>query len=368
MDDLETQLHRYADQIEDAVGEVTVAAGPVASPASARRSPLLLAAAAVAVLLIGAVALVLRGGTETAPPAGGEGESVDEVEVLESLPPEDLELVVVPDATALAVDDARSLLLSAGLVFVVEFEPNGEVPANRVFAQDPASGESVEPGTAVVLRVSSGAASTVPSVIGLPREEAISTLQGLGYQVAIFVTAQPQGTGLVIGQVPAPGATLVPGETVELSVSGGPEVVPVPDVEGLEVVSALNALSGAGFRIDPTQLAEPSAQIAEGRVVRTIPEANALLADGSLVAIVVSTGEGTIEVPLVTDLFADTAITTLRNQGLEVVTRFEVVPDGSVSVGRVLAQLPEPFDEVPVGTTVTITVGESAPVTTTTTP
>ena len=47
---------------------------------------------------------------------------------------------------------------------------------------------------------------------------------------------------------------------------------------------------------------------------------------------------------------------------------FEQVPAGSPNVGRVMAQDPEPFEEVEVGLFVTITVGEAAPTTTTTPP
>lgn len=66
------------------------------------------------------------------------------------------------------------------------------------------------------------------------------------------------------------------------------------------------------------------------------------------------------QVPAVTDLFADTAIQTLRNAGLDVATVFERVEPGSPAVGRVIAQAPAPFEQVAAGTIVTITVGESA--------
>ena len=42
------------------------------------------------------------------------------------------------------------------------------------------------------------------------------------------------------------------------------------------------------------------------------------------------------------------------------------VPEGSPSVGRVISQSPGAFEEVEIGTVITITVGEAAPPTTTT--
>ena len=142
----------------------------------------------------------------------------------------------------------------------------------------------------------------------------------------------------------------------------------MPDVEGLDLVAAINLIRDAGFNVDPNQQTEASEEIEEGLVIRTNPEANTLVAAGSQVSVIISTGFPTIEVPAVTDLFADTAITTLRGKGLEVATVFETVPEGSPSVGRVIAQSPAAFEEVEVGTVITITVGEAAPPTTTEAP
>ena len=281
--------------------------------------------------------------------------------------PDETALVDVPNVDGLDVEDARAALLEANLNFTVEFEANNDVPVNQVFGQDPVSGQRVDPGTSVTLRVSSGTADTVPNVIGETQESATAILQDLGYTVTVNMETSPQDAGTVIGQNPAANVRLAPGEAVEISVSSGPEVVPVPDVGGLDLVAAINALNAAGFNVDPNQVEEPSEEIEEDRVIRTNPEANTLVADGSLISIVVSTGLPTIEVPQVTDLFADTAITTLRNQGLEVATVFEQVPAGSVGIGRVLSQAPGAFEEVEVGTVITITVGEAAPETTTTT-
>jgi len=279
------------------------------------------------------------------------------------------ELIDVPDVEGIDVQTAREVLLEAGLGLPeVSFESNNEIPANQVFGQDPPSGERVEPDTVVALRVSSGTADTVPNVIGETQESATSILQGLGYTVTVVTTTSPQDAGTVISQTPASGAALAPGQPVEISVSSGPEVVPVPDVEGLDLVAAINLIRDAGFNVDPNQQTEASEEIEEGLVIRTNPEANTLVAAGSQVSVIISTGFPTIEVPAVTDLFADTAITTLRGKGLEVATVFETVPEGSPSVGRVIAQSPAAFEEVEVGTVITITVGEAAPPTTTEAP
>lgn len=279
-----------------------------------------------------------------------------------------VDVVDVPSVEGLDVQKARELLLEAGLAQPdVEFETNDEVPVNQVFAQNPPPGERVEPNSVVTLRVSSGTADTVPSVIGSLREEAVATLQEFQYVVTEVTSGSPQDAGTVISQSPSPGSVLAPGSPVEITVSTGPEVMPVPDVEGLDVIAAVNALREQGFIVNPTQIEEPSEEIEVGKVTRTEPAAAQLVAVGSQISIVVSTGLPTVQVPAVTNLLADSAIQALRNVGLEVVDIPGEVPAGSPSVGRVIAQDPAPFEEVEIGFVVTITVGEAAPETTTTT-
>ncbi len=58
---------------------------------------------------------------------------------------------------------------------------------------------------------------------------------------------QPAGT--IIGQEPAAGAMYRPGQTVIVRVSTGPQLVPVPNVIGMSVQQATQALQAAGFQV-----------------------------------------------------------------------------------------------------------------------
>jgi len=58
---------------------------------------------------------------------------------------------------------------------------------------------------------------------------------------------QPQGT--ITGQQPAPGATFLPGQTVVVTVSTGPQIVTVPDPIGMSVEQATQVLQSAGFQV-----------------------------------------------------------------------------------------------------------------------
>jgi beta-lactam-binding protein with PASTA domain len=70
----------------------------------------------------------------------------------------------------------------------------------------------------------------------------------------------------------------------------------------------------------------------------------------------------------VVSLTQESATVALQGAGFEVNVRFQELPANSPNAGRVISQSPPPDDEVPVGTAVTIVIGEAeVPVETTTT-
>lgn len=72
-------------------------------------------------------------------------------------------------------------------------------------------------------------------------------------------------------------------------------------------------------------------------------------------------GPDAVAVPAVTQLFADSAMATVRAAGLEPIIQFELVPSGSANVGRIISQEPAPFETLPLGSEVILVVGESSP-------
>ncbi len=272
-------------------------------------------------------------------------------------------VVEVPNMIGTGVQSAREVLIELGLGFDVEFEPNAGVPANEIFDQEPPAGQRVDPEFVVILNVSTGSEQTVPNVIGESMSSATDILQGLGYAVKISNSTSPQDAGIVIGQYPGSGAALEPGEEVELNVSSGPEVKPIPVTEGMTVIAATTVLSEAGFQVSTVVIEEASEDIEDGLVVRTEPSFNTLIAIGAPVSIVVSTGYPTVRVPTLTGLPRDSATGSLRNVGLEPLIE-ERDADPS-QVGNVIEQVPDPNVEVELGSEITIIIGRT-PATTTT--
>ena len=198
--------------------------------------------------------------------------------------------VSVPNVVNRPVEDARRALLDADLVVgeITQME-DPDVAAGVVLEQRPGANELVEEGTAVDLTVSSGAAPVaVPSVEGLRQNDAQGRLETVGL-VPRFIPEESSDVdeGVVISQRPAADDLVPPGSTVELRVSTGPPLAPVPPVVGLDQATAINLLSDAGFR---PQVRSQEAPQPSGTVVATEPPPGTNAPEGSAVVVVVSTG------------------------------------------------------------------------------
>ncbi|MEU9148397.1 Stk1 family PASTA domain-containing Ser/Thr kinase [Streptomyces sp. NPDC048349] len=162
------------------------------------------------------------------------------------------EVVAVPNLKGRPLEEARAELTKAGLApGVVTQAFSQDVAQGSVVSTDPVGGEKRAPDTAVSMVVSKGRPVPVPSVAGVPLEQARSTLQGLGLKVATApeqVNA-PSPAGTVANQSIGAGTQAAAGDTVTLTLSKGPRQLPVPDVTGQEVDAARKALEGAGFKV-----------------------------------------------------------------------------------------------------------------------
>ncbi|MGN0162560.1 MAG: PASTA domain-containing protein, partial [Candidatus Ornithomonoglobus sp.] len=140
--------------------------------------------------------------------------------------------IPVPDVVNMDIDDAGQLIESRTLLYKIVLEPSNEVEENLVIRQIPAPGTHLNPGDYVTLHMSTGpatddsskAAVTVPSVIGMYRDNAESTL-GMYNLLIGTVTRKasnnPEGT--IIMQSPAAGATVSENTTVTIVISSGRE-------------------------------------------------------------------------------------------------------------------------------------------------
>ena len=96
-------------------------------------------------------------------------------------------VVTVPDLRGVDVEQARSALERADLVFEAGSElVHPRVPAGSVLAQSPLPGQEVAPGSAVQVVVSAGRdRMPIPDVSRLGAQQAVQVLQRTGFQVLL---------------------------------------------------------------------------------------------------------------------------------------------------------------------------------------
>lgn len=270
----------------------------------------------------------------------------------------------------------------------------------------------------------------VPDVLNKPQAEAEGLLTDAGLVPEVKVETSDREPGIVLKASPTPGTDVDEGSTVTLTVSGGTETIPVPDVrnkteeqaraelepnfivtvtpspsnevpEGTVMAQdpapgtqlepqgtvTLTVSSGAdtvavppvaGQSFDQAKAAlegvgftverrdEPNNTVASGTVIGTEPGAGAQAAPNSNVVVIVSTGADKVTVEDVEDLDQAAAESVLRGQGLNVVVETSSV-DRPNQDGKVINQSPDGGSEVDAGATVTLIVGVFRDTETTTT-
>ena len=331
-----------------AAGPATmVASSPYAAEASPRRNNAMFIVVLVVLLGLLAALLFLLGRT-----VGLGGSSATQV--------------VVPDVLDQPVADAQAALTDEGFEVTVEQRENEQVDEGIVFDQDPDPGQKIDEGSEVKIVVSStGAPVEVPNLVGQRDSDANAQLEALGLTADFERVDDPDvPAGTVTDQDPPAGEMLPKGSAVKLEVSNGPGQAEVPDVAGKDPTVAANELGRAGFE---TTLAEESSDdVEEGKVTRTDPPAGTQLEKGETVTIYVSSGTSTATVPDVIGLDEADAVSALQQAGFRVVRVSQTVANPAAD-GRVIDQSPSGGSEAEKGSTVTITVGQSATGTTTTT-
>ncbi|MEW2416174.1 Stk1 family PASTA domain-containing Ser/Thr kinase [Streptomyces sp. NPDC046866] len=162
------------------------------------------------------------------------------------------EVVMVPDVKNRALDEAKAELTKSGLApGIVTQAFSQDVPQGSVISTDPPGGTRRAPESAVAITVSKGRPVQVPNVVGKPLDQAQAALQflGLTVQTAPEQVSSPAPAGTVANQSVSAGAQAAAGDTVVLTVSKGPRLIPVPNVVGQEADLARKTLEAAGFKV-----------------------------------------------------------------------------------------------------------------------
>jgi serine/threonine-protein kinase len=133
------------------------------------------------------------------------------------------EPVEVPQIEGLSRLDAEGRLESRDLRGDFQDQASTEVEAGKVISSQPAAGELVEPGSTVVVQISSGPPlMAVPSVVGFQQEAALNALLDAGFRPQVRPQEANAVAGTVVATEPGPGAQAPEGSRVDVIVSSGP--------------------------------------------------------------------------------------------------------------------------------------------------
>ncbi|MEU5953369.1 Stk1 family PASTA domain-containing Ser/Thr kinase [Streptomyces sp. NPDC047525] len=164
------------------------------------------------------------------------------------------EIVKVPSLKGTPLAAAKNKLKDVGLAPGMTTRAfSDEVRRGSVISTDPQSGTKRKAGSAIAVVVSKGPEVEVPDVTGDSQADATAELEDLGLKVRTETKRvySDEDKGTVVDQSPREGQKrLAEGDTVTLTLSKGPEMIEVPDVEGMSVDDATQKLQDAGFEVD----------------------------------------------------------------------------------------------------------------------
>ncbi|MCD8078343.1 MAG: Stk1 family PASTA domain-containing Ser/Thr kinase [Lachnospiraceae bacterium] len=265
-------------------------------------------------------------------------------------------------------ENAIARLEALGLTYKVETGASDDYDEGLVYEQEYREGETLEEGTRVTIKVSTGASQvTIPTNLeGMSVSEATSALEALGFTVSSRTTEENSDDveeGLVIDTDPSMGSSADKGSTVSLILSAGPATVTVevPDVTGLTKSKAVEKLENLGLKVTSSEAA--SDDVSEGLVISQSVDEGTEVEEGTSVSIVVSTGSAKVTVPNLKYYTLSEAKSALKELGLEIGEVEEEYSDDSMK-GVVISQSVDSGKSVEKGTSIDIVIGLGAEPTT----
>lgn len=226
----------------------------------------------------------------------------------------------IPELTNKTVAEAQQLLRSAGFQSTVEDVYDDNVAPGLVVGSEPDAGQVIRKFQTVSLAVSRGPELfPLPELTGRTLEEAKTALNGAGMALGQITETfdESAAAGTVLAQAPPSGKAVKHGTPVELTVSKGPQPIPVPDVRGQEQDDAVKALEAAGLKAVISPETVNHRAVPKGAVVAQDP-ATGNLTRGGTVTLTISKGPRMVEVPSFIGKQATEAKEALEALGFEV--------------------------------------------------
>lgn len=241
-------------------------------------------------------------------------------------------IVIVPSVIGITVDEAEKLFNAAGLSYeITETRYDQVAKEDVIIHQTPVGTTEVKRSRSIYITVSKGPElRQVPMVTGKTEREATIALQNELFNVVI--TPQSSTTvevGKVIKQDPESFKSAPTGSSVTLTVSSGPDKVKVPDLRGMTLEQASEALTAVGLKLGATGSTVDETQAAK-TIVSQEPAPQMDVAAGSSVNVVENLGPTLAHITI-----------TFENEGGKITI---VVRDSSIAYPvRTFYENKEPF-------------------------
>jgi beta-lactam-binding protein with PASTA domain len=199
-------------------------------------------------------------------------------------PPPPTGLIQVPDLRGLEVGIATQRLADAGLhLGAVDSLRHPTVERGLILGQAPLPGQLALPGTSVEVTRSLGPQlGAVPDVSGVTLDRARVVLETSGFVVKVDSATADVPRGRVIAMDPPADSVVALPAQVDLTVSLGPPLVPMPSVLGMDEATARAVLDSLGLVVSQVQEVFRFGRD-QGIVVEQEPPADSLLQRGSAV-------------------------------------------------------------------------------------
>jgi serine/threonine-protein kinase len=226
----------------------------------------------------------------------------------------------IPPVANKTVAQAQQLLTEAGFQSRISDVFDDDVPSGLVVGSQPEAGTEVRKFQPVALLVSKG-----PELFGLPEltgktvDQAKDALNKAKMALGNITEKFDEGTdaGVVLAQDPVSGTPSRHGTPVNLTVSKGPEPIPVPSVLGRPQDDAVKAIEAAGLKavVSPDKVKDK--KIPKGAVASQSPSSGTLTRGGT-VTLTISDGPKLVDVPSYIGKQASEARKALEKLGFEV--------------------------------------------------
>ncbi|MDN5895640.1 MAG: PASTA domain-containing protein, partial [Nocardioides sp.] len=256
---------------------------------------------------------------------------------------------VIGDTRAEATDEIDSANLE---IEVGEAEYSNKFEKGQVIRTEPASSEKVLDDGSVTIVLSKGVeVYQIPKVRGKSEDQAQALVTEhfeYGDTVERYHPSIPEGQA--IRTDPKAGQVRPPTQTIDLIVSKGPRPITLTDWTGKDAGKAQKWFDKRGLEAKVSE--EYDDNVPKGNVVSQSPSSGELF-KGDEVELVVSQGPELIEVPRVVGMGTESATDSLEEAGFKVKVEHH---SGYLGLGYVFSTSPGRGEELPKGSTVTISI------------